>query len=371
MLARRIALCAVWLAPLAGAAELNLQTPVTEIARQIYDLHTLLLVITAAIFVVVFAVMFYAIFRHRKAAGHEARVFHENTTIEVIWTVIPFIILIGMAWPVTKTVLAQKSARGEDMTIKVTGYQWKWRYDYLDENFGFVSHLATPPDAIQNKTAKSEHYLLDVDEPLVVPVGKKVRLLLTANDVIHSWSVPAIGVRQDAIPGFLRDSWFRVDKPGIYRGQCTELCGKDHGFMPVVVDARAPEDYAKWLADKKKALQASADDPNKKWSLPDLMARGEKVYTQNCVACHQANGKGVPGAFPALAGSAMTTKDLPGHINIVLHGSKKNPAMAAWGPQLSNTDLAAVITYERNAWGNNTGQAVQPKDILAARAGKS
>jgi len=205
----------------------------------------------------------------------------------------------------------------------------------------------------------------------VVPTGKKVRLLLTANDVIHSWSVPALAVRQDAIPGFLRDSWFRVDKPGIYRGQCTELCGKDHGFMPVVVDARTPEDYAKWLAEKKKTVQANADDPNKKWSLTDLVARGEKVFTQNCAACHQVNGKGIPGTFPALAGSPITTKNLPAHLDIVLHGSKKNPAMAAWGAQLSNTDLAAVITYERNAWGNNTGQVVQPKDIIAAKAGKS
>ncbi|WP_082824136.1 cytochrome c oxidase subunit II [Crenobacter luteus] len=354
----------------AHAVQLNLPAPVTEIARDVYDLHTLLLVITAAIFVVVFAVMFYSLFRHRKAAGHKARLFHENTTVEVIWTVIPFLILVGMAWPATRVILDQKSTRGEDMTIKVTGYQWKWRYDYLDEKVGFMSHLATPRTAIENGSAKGDHYLLEVDEPLVVPTGKKVRLLLTANDVIHAWWVPALGVKQDAIPGFVRDTWFKVDQPGIYRGQCAELCGKDHGFMPIVVDARAPADYEQWLAAKKAAAAAGAGDPDKVWSLADLMARGEKAYLQNCVACHQANGKGIPGAFPSLVGTPMVTGDLAAHIDIVLHGSKKNPAMAAWGPQLSDTDLAAIITYERNAWGNNTGQLVQPKDIRAARGGK-
>ncbi|BAK78593.1 cytochrome c oxidase, subunit II [Pseudogulbenkiania sp. NH8B] len=353
------------------AADFTFQPPVTPVARQIYDLHSLLLLITVTIFIVVFGVMFYAILRHRKSLGHRARPFHENTTVEIIWTVIPFLILVGMAWPATKAVLAQKSTRAEDMTIKITGYQWKWRYDYLDDGVGFVSHLATPTEALHSASAKGTHYLLEVDEPLVVPTGKKVRLLLTANDVIHSWWVPSLGVKQDAIPGFVRDAWFLVDKPGVYRGQCAELCGKDHGFMPIVVDARTPEDYAVWLAARKKLAAASADDPNKVWALADLKARGEKVFQQNCVACHQANGKGIPGAFPALDGSPIATKDKPAHIDIVLNGSKRNPAMAAWGKQLSDTDIAAVITYERNAWGNHTGDVVQPKDIKAARGGKA
>ncbi|RXZ44016.1 cytochrome c oxidase subunit II [Crenobacter cavernae] len=368
----RVSTIALLASPLAArASQLNLQTPVTDTAREVYDLHTLLLVVTAAIFVVVFSVMFYALFKHRKAAGHQARLFHENTTVEIIWTVIPFLILAGMAWPATRVILEQKSTRGEDMTIKVTGYQWKWRYDYLDANFGLVSNLATPKTAIANGSAKGEHYLLEVDEPLVVPTGRKVRLLITANDVIHAWWVPALGVKQDAVPGFVRDAWFKVDQPGVYRGQCAELCGKDHGFMPIVVDARSPADYDKWLAAKKAAAAANVDDPNKVWTLAGLNARGEKVYQQNCVACHLANGQGVPGAFPALAASKIATGDVAAHIGIVLHGSKKNPAMAAWGTQLSDTDLAAVITYERNAWGNNTGQAVQPKDVKAARGAKS
>ncbi|WP_231137289.1 cytochrome c oxidase subunit II [Chromobacterium paludis] len=355
------------MAPAVAAAEFNLQTPATPLARTEYHLHTLLLIITGVIFLVVFLVMLYSIVRHRKAAGHQAKQFHENTTVEIIWTVLPLLILVLMALPATRAVLAQKSTRNEDMTIKITGYQWKWRYDYLDDNFGFVSHLATPREAIEGKIAKPEHYLLEVDEPLVVPIQRKIRLLLTANDVIHSWWVPQLGVKQDAIPGYLRDSWMLIDKPGTYRGQCSELCGKDHGFMPIVVVAKTPEDYAKWRDAKMKQLAASADDPNKTWTLADLKARGEKVYTQNCIPCHQANGKGIPGAFPALDGSPIVTGNKAAHIEIVLFGGKKNPAMAAWGKQLSDTDIAAVITYERNSWGNHTGQVVQPKEVKAAR----
>ena len=230
-----------------------------------------------------------------------------------------------------------------------------------------MSHLATPRAQLTGQEGKSAHYLLEVDEPLVVPVGQKVRLLLTANDVIHSWWVPALGVKQDAIPGFVRDAWFKIDRPGIYRGQCTELCGKDHGFMPIVVDARTPKDYAAWLTARK---QAVADDPGKVWTMPELRARGEKVFQQNCMACHQADGRGIPGSFPALAGSRIATGDPAAHIEIVLHGSKKNPAMAAFGRQLSDTDIAAVITYERNAFGNQTGQMIEPARIAAARQGK-
>ncbi|WP_024304380.1 cytochrome c oxidase subunit II [Pseudogulbenkiania sp. MAI-1] len=371
MSGKRILLSMLGGVGMAHAAEFNFQPPASPVAHQIYDLHTLLLLITVTIFVVVFGVMFYAILRHRKSLGRQAKLFHENITVEIIWTVIPFLILVGMAWPATRAVLAQKGSRAEEMTIKITGYQWKWRYDYLDDGIGFMSHLATPAEAQRGAAAKGAHYLLEVDEPLVVPTGKKVRLLLTANDVIHSWWVPALGVKQDAVPGFVRDTWFQADRPGVYRGQCAELCGKDHGYMPIVVDARSPQDYAIWLAARKKLAAASADDPNKVWALADLKARGEKVYQQNCVACHQASGKGIPGAFPALDGSPMVTKDKPAHIDIVLNGSKKNPAMAAWGKQLSDTDIAAVITYERNAWGNHTGEVVQPKDIKAARGGKA
>ncbi|MCG9031937.1 cytochrome c oxidase subunit II [Laribacter hongkongensis] len=347
--------------------QLNLQPPATELAGRIFNLHSLLLLICAGIFFGVLGVMFYAIFRHRKAAGHTARHFHENPWVEVLWTVIPFLILIGIAVPATRMVLAQKDASGAELTIKATGYQWKWGYEYVGEGVQFMSHLATPRAQVTGQEGKSAHYLLEVDEPLVVPVGQKVRLLLTANDVIHSWWVPALGVKQDAIPGFVRDAWFKIDRPGIYRGQCTELCGKDHGFMPIVVDARTPKDYAAWLTARK---QAVADDPGKVWTMPELRARGEKVFQQNCMACHQADGRGIPGSFPALAGSRIATGDPAAHIEIVLYGSKKNPAMAAFGRQLSDTDIAAVITYERNAFGNQTGQMIEPARIAAARQGK-
>ena len=361
-----LVLCAIWKS-ISCAAEINLQPPVTLLAREQFHLNTLLLIITGIIFLGVLLVMLYSIIYHRKSTGREAKQFHENTTVEIIWTLIPFLILVGMALPATFAVLTQKSTRGEDMTIKITGYQWKWRYDYLDENIGFMSRLTTPRD--DPRALQRAHYLLEVDEPLVVPVGRKVRLLLTANDVIHSWWVPALGVKQDAIPGFFRDAWFVIDKPGTYRGQCSELCGKDHGFMPIVVEAKSLPEYQAWLKKRKERAQALADDPNKVWSLPELMARGEAVYTQNCVACHQANGKGVPGNFPALAGSVIVTQNKSAHIDIVLNGSQRNSAMQAWGKQLSDTEIAAVITYERNAWGNNTGERVQPKEIQHARVG--
>jgi len=256
------------------------------------------------------------------------------------------------------------------MTIKVTGYQWKWNYDYLDQGVSFYSNLATPAVQIHNEQPKNEHYLLEVDQPLVVPTGKKIRVLITANDVLHSWWVPAFGVKQDAIPGFVRDSWFRVEKPGIYRGQCAELCGKEHGFMPIVVEVKSQDDYNKWLDDQKKKVSASAEDVNKVWDTKDLVARGEKVYGANCTACHQANGNGVPGTFPALDGSKIATGPKPGHMDVVMNGVVKNgqpTAMVAWKNTLSDTDIASVITYERNSWGNHTGDAVQPAEVKAAR----
>ncbi len=357
-------------AGLASAAyQLNFQPPVTRIASEIYDLHMLMMYVILVIFCVVFGVMFYSIYAHRKSVGHKAEQFHENTTVEIIWTVIPFLILVGMAWPATKTLIAFKDTANPDITIKATGYQWKWGYDYLKgegEGVAFLSALATPQDQIHNQKPKGENYLLEVDNPLVVPVGKKVRILTTASDVIHSFWVPAFGIKQDAIPGFVRDTWFRADKEGTYRGQCAELCGKDHGFMPIVVEVLSAEKYTQWVADQKRKASAAAEDTNKQWTTAELQARGEKVYAANCAACHQANGKGLPPAFPGLDGSKIATGGKVAHVDMVLNG-KAGTAMAAFGKQLSDTDIAAVITYERNAWGNKTGDAVQPAEVKAAR----
>ena len=349
-----------------AAREWNLQTPVTPIARQMYDLHTFIFWICVVIFVAVFGVMFYSIFKHRKSVGHKAHLFHENTTVEIVWTVIPFLILLFMAFPATKTILAMKDTSAPDITIKVTGYQWKWNYDYLQEGFGFYSSLATPLAQIENRAPKGEHYLLEVDNPLVVPVDTKVRVLITASDVLHAWWVPAFGVKQDAIPGFVRDSWFRAEKVGVYRGQCAELCGKEHGFMPIVVEVKSKDDYAKWAGEQKRKVATTADDPARVWDVKDLVAAGEKVFAGNCAACHQANGKGVPGAFPALDGSKVVNGPKTAQIALVLSG-KPGTAMTPW-KQLSDADLAAVITYTRNSWGNKTGDALQPSEIKAARS---
>ncbi len=356
---------------IAGANQYNLQPPQSIIAREIYDLHSLIMWIILAIFVVVFGAMTYSIIAHRKSAGHKAEQFHENTTVEIVWTVIPFIILIGMAYPATKTVVSMKDTSNPDITIKATGYQWKWGYDYLQEGVSFYSSLATPRDQIDGGNAEGRknnpNYLLEVDNPVVVPVGKKVRIITTANDVIHSWWVPALGIKQDAIPGFVRDTWFKVDKAGTYRGQCAELCGKDHGFMPIVVEAVEPEKYAVWLKEQqaKMAKAAVADDPNKTWSLDDLKARGEKVYAANCVACHQATGMGVSGAFPALSGSKIVNGPKVDQIALVLNG-KPGTAMQSF-KQLNDVELAAVITYTRNNWNNKTGETVAPADVKALR----
>jgi cytochrome c oxidase subunit 2 len=354
-----------------GEVRFGLQTPQTPVAHQLYDLHAIVLGIVIVIAVVVFAFMFYAIVRHRRSVGHQAKQFEDNKLAQIIWTLIPCLIVVGMAFPATRTVIAMKDTSSPDMTIKITGYQWKWHYDYIGQGVSFYSDLATPRDQIENKAPKGENYLLEVDNPLVVPVGKKVRVLFTANDVNHSWWVPAFGVKQDAIPGFVRDAWFEVDTPGVYRGQCTELCGKDHGFMPVVVEALPEEKYQAWLAaqqSKNQAATAAASAAaDKTYSLDELKTEGEKIYGRTCAACHQANGQGLPGAFPALVHGVITTGPIAGHIDIVMNGSKKNSAMAAWKSQLSDLELAAVITYERNAFGNATGDFVQPKDIAAAR----
>ena len=354
-----------------GESKFGLQTPQTPVAHELYDLHAITLGICIVIAVVVFGLMFYTILRHRRSVGHEAKQFDSNKPLQIIWTVIPCLIVVGMAFPATRTVIAMKDTSSPDLTIKVTGYQWKWHYDYIGQGVSFYSDLATPRDQIENKAPKRENYLLEVDNPLVVPVGKKVRVLFTANDVNHAWWVPAFGVKQDAIPGFVRDSWFEVETPGVYRGQCSELCGKDHGFMPIVVEALPEEQYKTWLADQqaknKVAAAAASASVAKTYTLDELKTEGEKVYGRSCVACHQAGGQGVPGAFPALAHGPITTGPIAGHVDIVVNGSKKNPAMAAWKGQLSDLELAAVITYERNALGNTMGDMVQPKDIVAAR----
>jgi cytochrome c oxidase subunit 2 len=349
----------------AVAAQMGFQTPVTVVAQQQQDLHTYIMWICAVIFVGVFGVMFYSIFKHRKSVGHRAAQFHENTLVEVVWTVIPFVILLAMAYPATRTLLLFKDTSAPDMTVKVTGYQWKWSYDYLQDGFGFYSNLKTPLAQIEGRQAKGENYLLEVDNPLVVPVDTKVRLLITAADVLHSWWVPAFGVKQDAIPGFVRDAWFRAEQVGTYRGQCAELCGKEHGFMPIVVEVLSKDDYRKWAAAQKQKLAAAADDPNRAWEAKELAARGEKLYAANCAACHQANGKGVPPAFPALDGSKVVNGPVDAQLALVLAG-KPGTAMASF-KQLSNADLASVITYTRNAWGNKAGDALQPAQVQAAR----
>ena len=355
--------------------QLTLHEPVTKIASEIYSLHNLLLVICLVIFCVVFGVMFYSIYAHRKSKGAVAASWHESTKVEIIWTVIPFLIVIGMALPATKTVVAMKDTTNADLTIKVTGYQWKWGYDYLKgegEGISFISTLATPRSQILNETPKGDNYLVEVDNDLVVPVNKKIRILTTAQDVIHAWMVPSFGVKQDAIPGFVRDTWFKAEKTGVYRGQCAELCGKEHAFMPIVVRVLSESDYTNWVTERKKAMAALADDPTKTYTIDELKQRGEKVFAANCVACHQSTGKGVPGSFPALDASAKVTGPKADQIAIMLNGVSKNgtPTAMASFKNLSDVEIASVITYTRHAWSNagkGTDPVVQPSEITVAR----
>lgn len=346
----------------------NLQEPVTELGQKVYDLHLLMTIVCIAIFVVVFGIMFYSVFAHRKSLGYKAASFHENTTVEILWTIVPVFILLGMAWPATKTILAMRDTSNPDITVKATGYQWKWGYDYLKgegEGISFTSNLSTGQGQIRNEASKGQDYLLEVDNALVVPVNKKVRILTTANDVIHAWWVPALAVKQDAIPGFIRDTWFRAEKEGVYRGQCAELCGKDHGFMPIVVNVVSEQKYAEWVSEQKKKMAAAADDPSKVYSIDELKDRGAKVFAANCAACHQADGKGLPPAFPPLDGSKTVLGPKDGQIDVLLNG-RPGTAMAAW-KQLNDTELAAVITYTRNTWSNATGELIQPSDVKVAR----
>ncbi len=352
---------------------IDLQQAVTEIAADQQWLHYFMLWICTIIFVGVFGVMFYSIFKHRRSKGARSANFHESTTVEIVWTIVPFVIVIGMALPATKVVVAMKDTSAADLTIKATGIQWKWGYDYINgegEGIGFVSTL----DTAQRESSDSGHpapvddYLLKVDNPLVVPVDKKVRIITTATDVIHAFMVPAFGIKQDAIPGFVRDTWFAANKTGDYYGQCAELCGKEHAFMPIHVKVLSAVDYTKWVDGKKKEMAALADDPAKVWTLPDLLARGEKVYSGNCAACHQANGKG-GGPIKPLDGSPVVLDANKGaQIHTVLEG-RNNGAMPSW-KQLSDTEIAAVITYTKNNWSNKTGQLVQPSEVAAIRGGK-
>ena len=373
-LARTIA--AAWAAILglafsgyALALEWNLRPAGSKLADDIHNLHEYVMLLCTVIFIGVFSFMFYAIFAHRKSKGHAAAQFHENTTVEILWTVIPAIILVLIALPTTRTVIAQKDTSNPDLTIKVTGYQWKWGYDYVKgegEGISFISTLATPRDQIEGRAPKGENYLLEVDNELVVPVGKKIRILTTAADVIHSWWVPSFGAKQDAIPGFIRDLWFRAETTGTFRSQCVELCGKEHGFMPIVVKVVSAEDYRKWAGEKLKLMAAAADDPNKTYSMDELKKRGEQVYSRICVACHQANGKGNPPAFPPLDGSKTVLGPKDEQIKTVLFGRPKT-AMQSFAPQLNDVEIASVITYTRNNWSNKTGEAVQPADVKALR----
>ena len=350
--------------------QINLHPPVTKIASEQIWLHNMMLVICLGIFVAVFGVMFYSIFKHRKSKGAKPANFHESVKVEIAWTVVPFIIVILMALPATKVVVAMKDTTNADLTIKATGYQWKWGYDYLKgegEGIGFLSTLDASHRAMSDsgKPAQIDNYLLKVDNPLVVPVGKKVRIITTANDVIHAWMVPAFGVKQDAIPGFVRDTWFKAEQVGDFYGQCAELCGKEHAYMPIHVKVLSAADYSAWVAGEKKKMAAKADDPTKEWKLEELIARGEKVYNANCAACHRPDGKGA-GPIKPLDGSAIVLSDNHGEqVDVVLKG-RANGAMPSW-KQLSDTEIAAVITYTKNSWSNKTGQVVQPAEIVAAR----
>lgn len=344
---------------------LNLPAPSTPIAEQILNLHNAIMLVCLVIFIVVFGVMFYSLYAHRKSRGHEAQQFSHSTKLEVVWTVIPFIILVGMAIPSTATLLFMEDTTESDLTVKITGYQWKWHYEYLDHNIDYFSNLSTPRAQIENREPKGEHYLLEVDNPVVLPSNKKVRFLITSNDVIHAWWIPKFGVKKDAVPGYINEFWASIDEPGTYRGQCAELCGKDHGFMPIVAEVLSPQDFDAWVDEQSDMQVAEAEQADRTWTMEELMARGQEVYVQ-CIACHGDQGQGLPPAFPPLTGSPITTGPIADHINIVMNG-KPNTTMVAFKQQLSDSDLAAVITYERNALGNSVGDMVQPSEIKALR----
>ncbi|HHF2888993.1 TPA: cytochrome c oxidase subunit II [Vibrio diabolicus] len=352
-------------------SDYNMTKGVTAISGQVYELHMLIFYICCVIALIVFGVMFYSIFRHRKSKGAVAAHFHESTKVEIIWTVIPIIILVAMAIPATKTLVAMEDTSQSDITVKITGSQWKWHYSYFGEDVEFFSLLATSQKQIDGIETKGAHYLLEVDNPLVLPVNRKVRFLMTSDDVIHSWWVPDFAVKKDTIPGFINEAWTRIDEPGVYRGQCAELCGRAHGFMPVVVHAMEEEKFDEWLASKKEeiALQKAAaqEELSQDLSMDELMSQGESIYTARCAVCHQANGEGIPGAFPAIKGSPIATGPISEHIDVIVNG-RPGTAMQSFSNQLSDKEIAAVITYQRNAWGNDTGDRVQASDVNAFKA---
>jgi len=354
----------------AAYGDLNMTVGVTPISREAYELHMLILVICVIIGIIVFGAMFYSMLKHRKSVGHEPAQFHHSTKAEIIWTVIPCIILIGMAIPATSALINMEDTSDADITIKVTAYQWMWKYEYLDDGVTLYSNLApSSRDAIYKDPDAVDHYLLDVDNKIVLPVNKKVRMLLTSDDVIHAWWVPALGMKKDAIPGFINELWIRVDedKAGVYRGQCAELCGKDHGFMPIVVEATSEAGYAQWLAGHKSAKAAEQIAAKRPWDHEELMAKGEAVYLTACAGCHQVDGSGIAGAVPAIRGSKIATGDFEKHLEVVQKG-RPGTAMKPFSGQLSNVEIAAVVTYQRNAFGNDTGDLVQPSMIAAARS---
>lgn len=364
-----------FLAPLVQASgwEVNMHQGVTETSREIFDLHMTIFWVCVWIGVAVFGVMFYAMIAHRKSPDRTPSKFHESTALELAWTFVPFLILVVMAFPATKTLISIYDTSDSDIDILITGYQWKWKYEYLDreggENIAFFSNLSTSSEEIYGSETKNENYLLEVDNALVIPTGKKVRFLVTAADVIHSWWVPAFAVKRDAIPGFINEAWTRVEVEGTYRGQCTELCGKDHGFMPVVVEVVSPEKYNEWLGAKKQEAAELKALMSQTFTLTELYDRGEKVYQKNCAACHMADGSGMAGAFPALKNSPIAVGAIEDHIKLILNGVPGS-AMAAYGAQLSEVDIAAVVTYERNAWGNNMGDMTQPVDVYNYKKGQ-
>jgi cytochrome c oxidase subunit 2 len=347
----------------------NMPEGVTSVSQNVYGLHMQMFWWCVGIGVVVFGVMFFSMIFHRKSRGVKPAHFHESTALELLWTVIPVVILLLMAWPATTSLIKLYDSSDADMDVLITGYQWRWKYDYLGEDVSFFSNLSTPREQIEGLAPKGPHYLLETDEHLVVPVNKKIRFLITANDVIHAWWVPALGVKKDAIPGFIKETWTRIEEPGIYRGQCAELCGKDHGFMPIVVEAVSEEDYRAWIENKKAEAAAIRELTSKTFSFDELYARGEEVYNRSCAACHQANGEGVPGVFPSLKGVGVSVGPIDNHIDVVVNGVR-GTAMQAFGAQLSEVDVAAVVTYERNAWGNNMGDMTQPIDIYNHKQGK-
>ena len=359
-----------------GAEErtFNMTKGVTDISGKVYDLHMLIFYICCAIALVVFGAMFYSMYHHRKSKGAVAAHFHESTKVEIIWTVIPIIILVLMAIPETKTLVAMEDTSQSDLTIRITGSQWKWHYSYFNEDVEFYSLLATSQKAIDGVEEKGAHYLLEVDNPLVLPINRKVRFLLTSDDVIHSWWVPDFAVKKDTIPGFINEAWTRIDEPGVYRGQCAELCGRAHGFMPVVVHAMEEQEYDQWLIAKKqeiaKAKEEAAASLTATLSKDELMTLGEKTYLDRCAVCHQANGAGIPGAFPAITGSKVATGEVSTHIDTVLNG-RPGTAMQAFANQLTDKEIAAVVTYQRNGLGNSTGDLVQASDVNAMRASES